>query len=143
MGARSAPFLLLAALTLHGQAQVTYTVEALNLRPAGEDYAPTLVDSILVFTSVRARDQAIAYTDANTNKPLADLYSASLSAMPRLPLAALRVKQIVSPLAVNAAGPSLNLLHKEPSIKLGVPGFPPRSCTLYRSANGLLVLASV
>ncbi len=78
MRARSAPFLLLAFLALPGQAQVTYTVEALNIRPTGEDYAPILVDSILVFTSVRAREQAIAYTDATSKKPLADLYSVKL-----------------------------------------------------------------
>ena len=37
----------------------------------------------------------------------------------------LRVKQIVSPPGLNVAGPSLNLLHRVPSINCGVPGFPP------------------
>lgn len=78
MEARSASFLLLTAIAFHGQAQVTYSVESLDIRPVGEDYAPTLVDSSLVFTSIRPREQAVAYTDAKTDKPLADIYSVKL-----------------------------------------------------------------
>lgn len=124
MGARSAPFLLLAALTLHGQAQVTYTVEALNLRPAGEDYAPTLVDSILVFTSVRARDQAIAYTDAKTNKPLADLYSVKFRGgkpeTPSLMDGSLCSKYNDGPAAFTASGDTICFTRNAASGKRGV-----------------------
>jgi outer membrane protein OmpA-like peptidoglycan-associated protein len=63
---------------MHGIGQVAYTVEALDIRPAGSDFAPVLVDSSLVFASIRARAQAIAYTDPGTHKPLADLYRVRL-----------------------------------------------------------------
>jgi outer membrane protein OmpA-like peptidoglycan-associated protein/Tol biopolymer transport system component len=78
MKPRQAFPLLLGLAALQGQAQVMYDVEALDIRPAGEDFAPTLVDSGLVITSIRPRAQAIAYTDAATNKPLADLYTVSV-----------------------------------------------------------------
>lgn len=71
---RSLTLLLLLATALSGSAQVVYSVEPLNIRPAGEDYAPTLVDSNLVITSIRPRAQAIAYTGASSDLPLADLY---------------------------------------------------------------------
>ncbi len=66
------PFLLFGAFP--AAAQVLYTVEPLDIRPAGEDYAPTLVDSNLVITSIRQRAQALAYTGAGSELPLADLY---------------------------------------------------------------------
>ncbi|MFZ1659078.1 MAG: PKD domain-containing protein [Flavobacteriales bacterium] len=65
--------LALFALVAHGQAQ--WSVEPLNIKPAGDDFAPVLVDSTLYFTSIRDRVQVVSYTDAATNKPLADLYS--------------------------------------------------------------------
>lgn len=55
-------------------AQSTWTVEPLDIRPAGDDFGPALRDSSLVMASVRERAQAVAYTDARTGTPLADLY---------------------------------------------------------------------
>lgn len=55
-------------------AQSGWKVEALDIRPAGDDFAPALVDSNLVITSIRQRAQAVAYTNAETGTPLADLY---------------------------------------------------------------------
>jgi outer membrane protein OmpA-like peptidoglycan-associated protein len=71
-----APFLLV--LCVHAGAQSTWAVEALDIRPAGDDFAPVMRDSTLVITSVRERSQAVAYTNAETNKPLADLYEVRL-----------------------------------------------------------------
>jgi len=71
--------LFLTALTAaHGIGQVVYTVDPLDIRPAGIDFAPVLTDSSLVFASIRARTQAISYTDPGTQKPLADLYRIKL-----------------------------------------------------------------
>lgn len=72
-------FLFLAGLVVtQGMAQVVYDVTPLDIRPAGSDFAPVLVDSSLVFASIRARAQAISYTDPGTHKPLADLYRITL-----------------------------------------------------------------
>lgn len=78
MKARHVLPLFLTALALHGQAQSVYTVDPLDIRPAGEDFAPVLVDGSLVITSIRTRAQAIAYTGAGSGKPLADLYRIAL-----------------------------------------------------------------
>jgi len=59
-------------------AQESYVVEALRIGPDADDYAPTIVDSTLVFCSLRERDQAISYRNEETEKPLADLYRISL-----------------------------------------------------------------
>lgn len=67
--------LLLLTGTAACLAQDIYTVTKLDLRPEADDFAPVLVDSGFVMTSLRARDQAIEYTDANTGAPLADLYA--------------------------------------------------------------------
>jgi outer membrane protein OmpA-like peptidoglycan-associated protein len=68
---------LVAMLPAAGQS--TWSVEALDIRPAGDDFGPALVDSGLVITSVRERAQAVAYTDARTGTPLADLYMITLT----------------------------------------------------------------
>ena len=65
---------LLQLIAFPVAAQVLYTVEPLNIRPVGEDYAPTLVDSNLVITSIRPRVQAISYSTSGSDMPLADLY---------------------------------------------------------------------
>ncbi|MGV9011834.1 MAG: PKD domain-containing protein [Flavobacteriales bacterium] len=69
---------ILSVAALVAQGQVTWSVEPLNIKPVGDDFAPVLMDSTLYFTSVRDRVQVVAYTDAATNKPLADLYSADV-----------------------------------------------------------------
>src|SRR5690606_9489578 len=71
-------FLLLLLSSLPAAAQVLYAVEPLEIRPAGEDYAPVLLNGDLVITSVRPRAQAIAYTASGSHLPLADLYQVPL-----------------------------------------------------------------
>lgn len=78
MARRDLLLLVLLFQGLTGLGQVTLDVEPLDIRPAGEDFAPVLTDSGLVFTSIRARAQAITYTDAITEQPLADLYHVRL-----------------------------------------------------------------
>lgn len=57
-----------------GIAQDIYEVKPLMLLPTGEDYAPIYNDSGFVMCSVREMSGAITFTDAETNKPLSDLY---------------------------------------------------------------------
>lgn len=75
---RTLPTIALLAASLHAAGQSAWTVEEAGIAPAGDDFAPVLMDSNLVFTSVRDRPQAIAYTDASTGKPLSDLYQAPI-----------------------------------------------------------------
>lgn len=64
---------------LHATAQnVAYTVRPLELSPAGVDFAPMIVDSSLVFASLRERDQLVGYTSEETGNPLSDLYRVRL-----------------------------------------------------------------
>lgn len=60
-------------------AQEVIEVERLVIRPIGEDYAPIPMDSGFVFCSIRESGGAIAFSDAETGKPLSDLYWAPLS----------------------------------------------------------------
>lgn len=59
-------------------AQSAWKVEPVDIRPAGDDFAPALQDSNLVFSSVRPRAQVVTYTDASNGMPLADLYRVRL-----------------------------------------------------------------
>ncbi|MBK6754812.1 MAG: OmpA family protein [Flavobacteriales bacterium] len=89
---RSIPIVLLSFLVMPGSAQVTYEVRPAGIRPAGEDYAPSLMDSTLVFCSLRFADQVVRVEQADTEKPLSDLYSvpyASAATVPAVPLGAL------------------------------------------------------
>lgn len=61
-------------------AQPAWTVEPLDIRPAGDDFAPVLLDSYLVITSIRERPQVLSYTNADNGRPLADLYKVRLNA---------------------------------------------------------------
>ena len=49
--------LLLTNALAHGQ--VSYVVEPLKVSPLADDYAPVLVDSTLVFCSLRDRDNIL------------------------------------------------------------------------------------
>ena len=104
-------FLLLVFSAFPAAAQVLYSVEPLNIRPAGEDYAPTLVDSNLVITSIRPRVQAIAYTTSGSDLPLADLYHVRLRdgkpGKPRLMEGALCTKYNDGPASFTAAGDTI------------------------------------
>ena len=104
-------FLLLVFSAFPAVAQVLYTVEPLNIRPAGEDYAPTLVDSDLVITSIRPRVQAIAYTTSGSDLPLADLYHVRLRdgkpGKPRLMEGALCTKYNDGPASFTAGGDTI------------------------------------
>lgn len=55
-------------------AQDIYEVNPVVVQPVGEDYAPLFNDSGFVMASVREMGGAITFTDAETNKPLSDLY---------------------------------------------------------------------
>ncbi|MBL7964830.1 MAG: OmpA family protein [Flavobacteriales bacterium] len=60
------------------QGQEILEVLPLEYQPKAEDFAPTLVDSSLVFCSIREQEQTIAYVDEDTGTPLADLYHLDL-----------------------------------------------------------------
>ncbi|MBK9287257.1 MAG: OmpA family protein [Flavobacteriales bacterium] len=78
--------LLLTNALAHGQ--VSYVVEPLKVSPLADDYAPVLVDSTLVFCSLRDRDNIVGYRNELTDKPFSDLYRIELfnsgSQQPRL-----------------------------------------------------------
>jgi len=61
-----------AALTL--SAQEINEVTPMDLGPLAEDYAPVLLDSGIVICSLRESEATIAFRNAETGKPLADLY---------------------------------------------------------------------
>lgn len=63
---------LLAAFPAVGQE--IHEVRALDLGPLTEDYAPVLLDSGFVMCSIRETGSTIAFKDAESGKPLADLY---------------------------------------------------------------------
>ncbi|MFT3885998.1 MAG: PKD domain-containing protein [Flavobacteriales bacterium] len=66
------PLLLLAACSAAAQEQ--FTVSALPLG-AGQDYAPTITDSLVVMCSLRDRGGIVGYRDAETGDPMSDLYA--------------------------------------------------------------------
>ena len=61
-------------------AQWTYEVRPAQIRPQGEDNAPALRDSTLVFCTLREGDQAVRIQQAESEKPLADLFSVPYAA---------------------------------------------------------------
>lgn len=61
-------------LSLHLVAQGIIEVKPLDLGAYTEDYAPVLLDSGIVFCSIRETSATIAFKDADTGKPLSDLY---------------------------------------------------------------------
>lgn len=65
---------LLLPSTLPLAAQDIYEVKPVHAVPAGEDYAPVFLDSGFVMCSIREVGGAITFTDAETNKPLSDLF---------------------------------------------------------------------
>ncbi|MBK9177761.1 MAG: OmpA family protein [Flavobacteriales bacterium] len=62
----------LAAVAANGQEH--YEVRQLDIRPSGEDYAPVAMDSGFVMCSIRENASLVGFTDAETGKPLSDLY---------------------------------------------------------------------
>lgn len=68
-------------------AQEIHEVTLLDLGPMAEDYAPTYLDSGIVFCSLRETEATIAFKNAETGKPLADLYWAPMKdGMPHDPV---------------------------------------------------------
>lgn len=59
---------------LFAGAQPVIEVTPLDIRPAGEDYAPCFLDSGIVMSSVRETSTAIGYLDSKSGKVLSDLY---------------------------------------------------------------------
>lgn len=72
----SIALLLFTSALAHGQ--VSYVVEPLKVSPSADDYAPVLVDSTLVFCSLRDRDNIVGYRNELTDKPFSDLYRIEL-----------------------------------------------------------------
>lgn len=64
----------LCFLTTVAVAQDIWEVTPVVISPAGEDYAPIFLDSGFVMSSVRETGGTITFTDAETNKPLSDLF---------------------------------------------------------------------
>lgn len=56
------------------QAQEIHEVRMVDLGPLAEDYAPVVTDSGIVFCSIRETAATITFKDAETGKPLADLF---------------------------------------------------------------------
>jgi len=56
------------------QAQEIHEVRLVDLGPLAEDYAPVVTDSGIVFCSIRETAATITFKDAETGKPLADLF---------------------------------------------------------------------
>ncbi|MBL8002341.1 MAG: OmpA family protein [Flavobacteriales bacterium] len=75
---RSLILLNMALASLSVAAQETYVVEPLRIAPEAEDYAPVIVDSTLVFCSLRDRDGMVTYRNEETGKPFSDLHQISL-----------------------------------------------------------------
>ena len=71
---RSALHTLLFLSTVAMQAQEVHEVLPLPLGPASEDYAPVLLRDGFLMCSIRETGAAISFKDAETGKPLADLY---------------------------------------------------------------------
>jgi outer membrane protein OmpA-like peptidoglycan-associated protein len=69
--------LFLSAFVAH--AQEIHEVVPMDLGPLAEDYAPVLLHDGFVMCSIRETGTAIAFKDADTGKPLADLYWVPLS----------------------------------------------------------------
>jgi len=67
----SIAFVLLANV---GVAQESHEVMPLALGNMTEDYAPVFLDSGFVMSSIRETEATIAFKDAETGRPLADLY---------------------------------------------------------------------
>jgi outer membrane protein OmpA-like peptidoglycan-associated protein len=54
--------------------QTIHELRRLDIRPSGEDYAPVWLDSGFVMSSVRDNAALVGFVDAETGKPLSDLY---------------------------------------------------------------------
>ena len=65
---------ILQAAALAVSAQEIHEVIPMDLGPLAEDYAPVLLDSGLVICSLRESEATIAFKNAETGKPLSDLY---------------------------------------------------------------------
>lgn len=66
--------LFILAVVQSTSAQYIHEVKPLELGFNTEDYAPVVSDSGIVFCSIRETTATIAFKDAETGKPLADLY---------------------------------------------------------------------
>ncbi len=78
----SRPALLLSLLCATSvAAQWTYEVRPAMTGAQGEDYAPVLRDSALVFCALREGEQAVRIQQAESGKPLADLFTVPYAAI--------------------------------------------------------------
>lgn len=114
------PLLLLAACSVVAQEQFHITPLALG---AGQDYAPTLLDSTVVMCSLRDRGGLVGYRDAETGDPMSDLYAfqwdGSASATPHLLSEALTTVLNDGPAAFAGQGRTICFTRNQ---HLGKPG---------------------
>jgi outer membrane protein OmpA-like peptidoglycan-associated protein len=71
---RAALLLLTSLAWASAQAQLIHEVQRLAVSPGGEDYAPVFLDSGFVMCSVRENASLVGFVDAESGKPLSDLY---------------------------------------------------------------------
>lgn len=77
--ARTIIILLILAAFAPLKAQDHLEVSKLEIKPAGEDYAPVLMDSTIVFASVREHAGLVSIQNQYTGKPTSNLYQVPLS----------------------------------------------------------------
>lgn len=65
---------ILILLGIYARAQEIYEVRPMRIVPQGEDYSPVFLDSGFVMCSVRDASNLVGFVDAETSRPLSDLY---------------------------------------------------------------------
>ncbi len=75
---RAPQFIVLGLLPFAMKAQLIHEITPLDLGTHCEDYAPVPFNGGLLFTSIRESSAAITYRNADTGKPLSDLYWVSI-----------------------------------------------------------------
>jgi outer membrane protein OmpA-like peptidoglycan-associated protein len=75
---RTTTHIALHVMALSAMAQEHYVVEPLRIAPAAVDYAPVLVDSTLVFCSLRLQNDMVTYRNEATDDTFSDLYRIDL-----------------------------------------------------------------
>lgn len=71
---RAAPLLFALLSWPSADAQLIHEVHRVEISPGGEDYAPVFMDSGFVMCSVRENAALVGFVDAESGKPLSDLY---------------------------------------------------------------------
>jgi outer membrane protein OmpA-like peptidoglycan-associated protein len=118
---RQVPLSILLLNALLASAQESYVVTPVDLNPAGQDYAPVLVDSTVVMCSLRERDGLVSYRSADTEDPFSDLYTftwnGERASTPRLLSEALATPLNDGPAAFSMGGKTICLTRNQSSTK--------------------------